>query len=504
MINNQDSNLYNVDTVDHLVQDSLACFYEQAFDVLAGGQVFLDSWYIGYLAEHLEAFEKKEIQFLNIEMPPRMGKTALCNVAFSTRYMGKYPDRRVISASFSAELSKEIHSMCRSITNKTWYKRAFPKFNINSTSSLFKEDQNETKNTQSVFVTTKGGYRLAASAEGSITGKGGDIIISDDIMDPKQVLSQADNDRIISWIRSTLFSRFNNKKEGQWLNIQQRLADNDFSGTFIDDKWTTVKIPMKARQSKIYSFGNVTKLVKRGQFLEPRRYGENELKKDIKDMGSKAVEAQYFQETEPDNGEVFKKEWFKYWMFLPKMDHYAIYADTASKEGRNNDYTVFMCWGMLYRDGRKYAYLIDIYRDKVTTPKLLKASKEFWLKHLNNEHKSPLIKFAIEDKSSGIGLIQLLEAESNIPVTKLIADKDKVSRATDILPRMESGQVLFPKNAPFMGILEKELLKFSSKKNNNKKDQVDTLTYAIRDLLFDPQDDKNTPLNYSALINELN
>ena len=115
-----------------------------------------------------------------------------------------------------------------------------------------------------------------------------------------------------------------------------------------------------------------------------------------------------------------------------------------------------------------------------------------------------MIKFAVEDKSSGIGLIQLLEDETNIPVTKLIPEKDKVARANDILPRMESSQVLFPKDAPFLPILEKELLLFSSKKNNNKKDQVDTLTYAIKDLLFDPEDDKNKPLNYSALINEVN
>ena len=29
----------------------------------------------------------------------------------------------------------------------------------------------------------------------------------------------------------------------------------------------------------------------------------------------------------------------------------------------------------------KYAYLIDVFRNKMTTPKLLRAAKDFWLKH---------------------------------------------------------------------------------------------------------------------------
>ena len=184
------------------------------------------------------------------------------------------------------------------------------------------------------------------------------------------------------------------------------------------------------------------------------------------------------------------------------MAHYAIYADTASKEGRDNDFTVFMCWGFLNKNGRCFAYLIDVYRDKLTTPKLLRAAKDFWMKHYENEKDIPLIKFAIEDKSSGIGLIQLLEEETNIPVTRLYPEKDKVARANDILPRMESGQVLFPKDAPWLLDLEKELLSFSAKKGSNKKDQVDTLTYAIKDILFNPADEKLKPMDYSALLNE--
>ena len=500
------NSIYSTKTLDHKTRNNLHTFYQLAFEVLSRGHKFLDSWYIDYLCEYLEAFRRKEIKRLNIEMPPRFGKTALCNIAFSTRYLGLYPNRRIISVSYTADLSRDIHAMSRSITYADWFKRAFPEFSINNfnNNNFLKQNQNETKNTQSIFVTTKGGYRLAGSVEGSITGKGADILITDDIMDPKQASSQAETQRIISWIRATLFSRFNDKKRGQWLNIQQRLGQNDFAGTFVHDKWVTVKIPIQSKNTTLYRFGSVEKLYKENEFLDERRYGEQELSQDLEDIGYKNLQAQYFQETIPEDGEIFRKEWFKYYIYLPKCDYYAIYADTAVKEGRENDFSVLQCWGLLTKNNRKFAYLVDSIRGKWRASVLRDNAKQFWNKWLNNDKEVPLTKFAIEDKSSGSGLIQDLEDESNIPVVKLLPEKDKVARANDITPRIESGQVLFPQSAPFMPELEKELMLFSAKKNYNKKDQVDTLTYAIKDLLFDIRDDKKKVSDYSALLNKNN
>jgi len=496
------SEIYNPSTIDFLVRDKLECFYEQSFEKFDGGEKYLDNWYIGLLCEYLQAFANGEIRKLNINIPPRFGKSALCNVAFSMWYLGLNPEKRIISISHSASLSQKLHSFGRAISNSSWFHRAFPKFHIDTKSRTLKIDQSETKNTQNAFVTSKGGFRLATSAMGSITGEGANIIIFDDLMDPRQSMSVVESESILEWTKTTAFSRFNNRKKGQILNIQQRLGATDFTATFVDDSWENVIIPIKARRSKIYSFNNFLHVNKAGSYLEPRRYGDKELEEDRYLMGTKALEAQFFQNPYPDDGEIFRREWFRYYQFLPKMDYLAIYADTASKEGRNNDYTVFMCWGLLTKNQRKYAYLIDVFRNKMTTPKLLRAAKDFWLKHQSNEHDSPLIKFAVEDKSSGIGLIQLLEDETNIPVTKLYPEKDKVARANDILPRMESHQVLFPKDASWLGALEKELLTFSAKKGANKKDQVDTLTYAIKDLLFDPADQRLKPMNYSALLKE--
>lgn len=501
------TNLDSIETRNHLLRDSLSFFYELAFAILAPGHQYYDSWYIDYLCEYLKAFENKEIQRLSISMPPRFGKTALCNIAFSTRYLGLHPEARIVSISYSAKISQNIHAYSRAITNSSWFKDAFPDFSITNKASDYVQAPdssiNEAKNTQSMYATTRGGYRLATSVGGSITGLGGSILICDDIISPSQALSIAENKAAMGWISSNMWSRLDNQKTGQILAIQQRLNDNDFVAKYVNETdWVVVKVPVQARETKLYRFGNITKLYKKGEFLQPERLGEKELNVLMYSLGKKTIEAQYFQETVADDGEVFKKEWFRYYTYLPRLDYLAIYADTAVKEGRLNDYSVFQCWGVVTRNNRQYAYLVDTLRGKWRAPILRKKAVEFWDKWLNNDRDVPLRKMAIEDKASGSGLIQDLQEESNIPIVSLLPEKDKVARANDILPRLEAGQVLFPKEAEFLFELEKELLLFSAQKNSNKKDQVDTLTYAIKDIFYSITDNKKAPIDYRVFLQE--
>jgi predicted phage terminase large subunit-like protein len=506
---------------NHLLRKDFHSFYQRSFIHLHRQRDFYYNWHIGAISEFLTGMRMGQFRRGNINISPRWGKTLQCSVAFPMWWLGEEPWMNIICASYSAELAAEIHGKCRNIANAAWYKQAFPDFDIRSTSEDAVNTA-ETKNTQKQFITSQGGGRIATSTGGSITGKGADLIIGDDLMNPEEAASQTQRESCLNWCSNTLFSRFDDKKKGMFLNVQQRLHDNDFTGKFVDKNWEQLIIPVRFEEKKFYQIGKIRKEVEDGEWLDERRYGQKEMDEDRRNMGSKNHDAQYLQKTIPDDGEVFKREYFKYYTYAPKFDYRCIYSDTASKEDRSADYSVFMCWGIIQKDGRKYAYLIDLMRKKISTPKLMMAALEFWNKH-NSIKSSPLEyaddwipnmyrvegngslnKIAIEDKSSGIGLIQILEEKTNLPVTKLIPDKDKVSRANDILPRMESGQVYFPKEAPFINALEKELLLFSAKKGNNKKDQVDTLTYAVRDLLFDPEDEDDRPMDYSGLLNEMN
>lgn len=505
---------------NYLLRKDFHTFYQRSFLHLHRQRDFYYNWHIGAISEFLTGMRIGQFKRGNINISPRWGKTLQCSVAFPMWWLGEEPWMNIICASYSAELAAEIHGKCRMIANASWYKMAFPDFDI-KLSSEDSVDKAETKNTQKQFITSQGGSRIATSTGGSITGKGADLIIGDDLMNPEEAASKTQRESALAWCSNTLFSRFDDKKKGLFLNVQQRLHENDFTGTFVDKNWEQLIIPVRFEEKKFYHIGKIEKQVEAGEWLDERRYGQEQMDEDKRNMGTKNYNAQYLQQTIPDDGEIFKREYFRYYTYTPKFAYRCIYADTASKEDRGNDYSVFMCWGVVIKDGRKFAYLIDVMRKKLSTPKLIVAAGEFWNKHYKDltsplkygsdwipkfyklENSGSLNKLAIEDKSSGIGLIQILEEKTNIPVTRLTPEKDKVARANDILPRMESGQVFFPQEAPFLAELEKELLLFSEKKGNNKKDQVDTLTYAVKDLLFIPVDEDEQEMDYSGLLNEV-
>jgi predicted phage terminase large subunit-like protein len=508
---------------NYLIRKDFHSFYQRSFLHLHQKRDFYYNWHIGAISEFLKGARMGQFKRGNINISPRWGKTLQCSVAFPMWWLGEEPWLNIIAVSFSAELSADIHGKCRTISNASWFKSAFPEFEIKNTSED-SIDQAQAKNTQKQFITTAGGGRIAASTGGTITGKGADVIIGDDIMSPAEAASRTQRETCIDWCKSSLFSRFDDQKKGIFINIQQRLHENDFTGVFVDSTWENLIIPVRFDEKKFYKIGKIEKQVNEGDWLDERRYGQQQMDEGLLFMGSKNYNAQYMQKVVPDDGDIFKKEYFKYYTYAPKFDYRCIYADTAQKEKTSSDYSVFMCFGVIEKNGRKFAYLIDILRKKMSSPKLIEAAKELWMKH-TQEIKQPfkhcsdwmpqmykvanngsLIKFAIEDKSSGQGLIQDLELSTNMPITKLLAENDKVSRANDALPRFEAGQVFFPKEAPFLAELEKELLLFSPKTIKNrdvKKDQVDTISYAVRDLLFEPMNEKDRVLDYSCLTNEI-
>jgi hypothetical protein len=77
-----------------------------------------------------------------------------------------------------------------------WYQRAFPRARID-----------KAKDTESEVRTTERGYRLATSVGGTLTGRGGDIIIIDDPIKPQDAQSKSVREKTVQWYENTLLSR---------------------------------------------------------------------------------------------------------------------------------------------------------------------------------------------------------------------------------------------------------------------------------------------------------
>jgi len=201
-------------------------------------------------------------------------------------------------------------------------------------------------------------------------------------------------------------------------------------------------------------------------------------------------DGQYMQDPAPVGGKIFKTEWWRYYDILPQgFLRKIITADTASKTKTVNDFSVFQCWGQT-RDG---IFLIDQKRGKWEAPELIRTARDFFTKH--NQPEQPVNGFYIEDKSSGIGLIQTLRDGSDqmagrvyIPVIAVPRDTDKTSRVFALINYVVSGLVFLPNKevvptADFMTEYISEFSRFSPQMTHKHDDQIDPTLDAIQILL---------------------
>ena len=85
----------------------------------------------------------------------------------------------------------------------------------------------------------------------------------------------------------------------------------------------------------------------------------------------------------------------------------------------------------------------------------------------------------IEKAGYQLAIVQMAQREG-LPVRELLADRDKLARALPLGARMEAGHVWFPRDAPWLSVLERELLAFTGGQQAEHDDQVDALAYAVR------------------------
>ena len=155
---------------------------------------------------------------------------------------------------------------------------------------------------------------------------------------------------------------------------------------------------------------------------------------------------QYMQRPAPIGGGIFKDEWWRFLDAMPPLKHRSIYADTAQKTKEQNDYSVFQCWGVT-QDNQMV--MLDMARGKWEAPELETMARAFWQKHNSQTYYGPLRAFKVEDKVSGTGLIQKLKREG-IPIVPIQRNVDKVTRAFDAAPYIQSGNVYLMRSTPHL------------------------------------------------------
>ena len=101
------------------------------------------------------------------------------------------------------------------------------------------------------FETTRRGGRLSTSVGGTLTGRGGSLIVIDDPQKPDEAMSEKRRATTLDWFRNTLFSRLDNKRDDAIIVVMQRLHVEDLAGHLIEAAgWTHLNLPAIALQDE--------------------------------------------------------------------------------------------------------------------------------------------------------------------------------------------------------------------------------------------------------------
>lgn len=157
---------------DPILRQDLASFIRKSATTLSPGVRFQDNWHIHAIAWHLEQVRLGAIRRLIINMPPRSLKSVSASVAFPAFVLDHDPARRIVCVSYGTELATKLMNDFRAVVESPWYRSAFPTMRLAG------------KNSESEVTTTRHGLRLATSVGGTLTGRGGDLIVIDDPLKP--------------------------------------------------------------------------------------------------------------------------------------------------------------------------------------------------------------------------------------------------------------------------------------------------------------------------------
>ena len=405
--------------------------------------------HLSLVADKLEAIESGKIKRLMLFMPPRHGKSELCSIRFPAWFLGRNQQKQIIGCSYAENLAYTFSYAIRETISTNAYQRLWP----------VQLDTSGSVRWQLAGKDNKRSSYIAAGVGGGITGEGADLLIIDDpVKNAEEAESETYREKVYQWYITTARTRL--QPDASIILVQTRWHMADLAGRLLED---AARDP-QADQWDVVTFP----AIKEDTALWPERYPTSTLINIRATIGSRAFESLYQGNPVAAEGNVFKREWWKYYKVRPIFRNVVHSWDTAFKDKTTSDYSVGTVWGVT----NNAYYLLDVIRVKAELPEL----KRMCMAVYERDHPSAVY---IEDAASGQSLIQELKRETRLPIIPVKVDKDKSIRAYAVTPVIESGRVLLPEYATWLHDYVEELSAFP---NGEHDDQVDSTTQALRQI----------------------
>jgi predicted phage terminase large subunit-like protein len=370
--------------------------------------------------------------------------------------MGKYPENRVILASYNDETAERF-------TRRNKEKiRQFGK-------TLFGVEINKAVDRSNEFeLIGKQGRMISRGIMGGITSNPANLILIDDpIKNRQEADSDTFRDRVWEEWQNSIKTRL--AVGAKVIIIMTRWHEDDLAGRVIanENNVTLINLPCEAESND--PLGRAI-----GDALFPEIGKNNEWLKEFKAgyqsaEGTRAWLALFQGRPTAVGGNILNVEWWKYYDSLPEMVSYLISVDAAFKDGATNDFTCIQAWGKRGAD----MYLLDMVNEHLDFPATLEK-----IRRMKARYSRAVI--LIEDKANGSAIIQVLRR--SVPgVVPVNPEGGKVARVNAVSHAIESGNVWLPSKASWLSMFIDQCTSFPNGKND---DAVDAMSQALNRFMY--------------------
>ena len=409
------------------------------------------------MAEAFERVAKGELKRLIINMPPRHTKSEFASYLLPSWFLGKFPHRKVIQTSHTAELAVGFGRKVRNLVDSEVYNSIFPDLSLQADSKAAGR-----------WNTSKGGDYFAIGVGGAVTGKGADLLIIDDPHSEQEAALAAVNpdvyDKVYEWYTSGPRQRL--QPGGAIVVVMTRWAQRDLTGQVLknaalrgETDWEVIEFPA---------------IMPSGKPLWPEFWSIEELEALHEELPNAKWQAQYQQNPVGNESAIVKRDWWKIWEREkpPKCEYILQTWDTAFEKHQRADYSAGTTWGVFYNEednDTPNIILLNTYKKRVEFPDL---KKDVLAEYREWEPDGLLI----EKKASGAPLIYDLRA-MGIPVQEYTPSKgqDKIARLNSVSDIIASGKVWVPQTRWAEELMD-EVAAFPSGEHD---DLVDATTLAL-------------------------
>jgi predicted phage terminase large subunit-like protein len=380
------------------------------------------------LAKLLEEAINGDKKRIIVNIAPRMGKSELVSYLFPAWFLGHHPDKKIIMATHTADLSINFGRRVRDLVNSDEYKNVFPEVSLNQDAKAAGQ-----------WNTTAGGQYYAAGVGGALAGRGADVFVIDDPHSEQE--AKTGNPATFlpawEWFQSGPLQRL--MPNGVIIVVMTRWSMLDLTGQLTNhmiknpdaDQWEVVEFPAILDEN-----------TPNERSLWPEFWPLEELKKKRAGMDTRYWTSQYLQNPTAEGAQLIKKEWWKHWdKEDPPQCEYTIMSLDAAQEAHNRaDYNAITHWGIFYNEStnQNNIILLNAWKERMEFPELKRrmiAEYKEWEPDT----------FIVEKKSSGAALYQELRS-MGMPVSEFTPSRgnDKISRVNSISDLFASGIVWAP------------------------------------------------------------